>query len=147
MRRMIKADIDDVMAIELQSFSNPWHATTFQGEIENEGISSPMVAVDRAERRIVGYIMVWKIHDDVQINNIAVHPDFRRAGIGEAMLRDVLDGARAAGAAFVSLEVRLSNAGARALYEKMGFRLLAVRKEYYSQPVEDALVLGLELKD
>jgi len=62
-----------------------------------------MVAVDRAEKRIVGYIMVWKIHDDVQINNIAVHPDFRRSGIGEAMLRDVLDGARAAGAAFVSL--------------------------------------------
>jgi ribosomal-protein-alanine N-acetyltransferase len=140
---MTKADIDEVMAIELLSFSNPWHATTFQGEIENEGISFPMVAADRAEKRIVGYIMVWKIRDDVQINNVAVHPDFRRSGIGEAMIRDVLDWARAAGAAFVSLEVRISNAGARALYERLGFRLLSVRKDYYSQPVEDALVLGL----
>jgi [ribosomal protein S18]-alanine N-acetyltransferase len=142
---MTKADIDEVMAIERLSFSNPWHATTFQGEIENDGISFPLVAVDRAAKRIAGYIMVWKIRDDVQINNVAVHPDFRRTGVAEGMLREVLDWARAAGGAFVSLEVRISNAGARALYEKLGFRLLAVRKDYYTQPVEDALVLGLDL--
>jgi ribosomal-protein-alanine N-acetyltransferase len=144
---MTMADLDAVLAIELLSFSNPWHASTFQGEIQNDGISFPMVAFDRALKRIVGYIMVWKIQDDVQINNVAVHPDFRRSGVGEAMLRDVLDWARAAGGVFVSLEVRLSNASARALYEKLGFRLLAVRKNYYTKPDEDALVLGLDLKE
>jgi len=142
---MIRADISEVRAIEQLSFSNPWHDTTFLGEIENEGISFPLVAVDPAEKRILGYIMVWKIHDDVQINNIAVHPDLRRSGIGESMLRAVLAWAKAAGAAFVSLEVRISNTGAKALYEKLGFRQLAVRKSYYTQPEEDALVLGLSL--
>jgi ribosomal-protein-alanine N-acetyltransferase len=141
------ADLDEVMSIERLSFSNPWHETTFQGEIQNEGISFPMVVVDRILKRIAGYVLVWKSHDDVQINNIAVHPDFRRSGIGEAMLRDVLGWARSAGAVFVSLEVRVSNASARALYEKQGFRLLAVRKSYYTKPDEDALVLGLDLKD
>jgi ribosomal-protein-alanine N-acetyltransferase len=142
---MTPADLDEVMAIERLSFTHPWHATTFQGEMQNDGISFPEVAVDLAEKRIAGYIMVWKIRDDVQINNVAVHPDFRRTGIGEGMIRHVLDWARSAGGAFVSLEVRVSNAGARALYEKLGFRPLAVRKDYYTQPVEDALVLGLDL--
>jgi ribosomal-protein-alanine N-acetyltransferase len=142
---MTPADLDEVLAIERLSFSNPWHASTFQGEMENDGISFPEVAVDLGENRIAGYIMVWKIRDDVQINNVAVHPDFRRSGIGEGMIRRVLDWARSAGGAFVSLEVRVSNAGARSLYEKLGFRLLAVRKDYYTQPAEDALVLGLDL--
>ena len=144
---MKRGDLDEVMAIERLSFSNPWHETTFQGEIQNEGISFPMVAVDRVLQRIIGYVLYWKIKDDVQINNIAVHPDFRRTGVGEAMLRDVLFLTRVEGAVFVSLEVRLSNAAARALYEKYGFKPLAVRKSYYTHPDEDALVLGLDLKE
>jgi ribosomal-protein-alanine N-acetyltransferase len=144
---MKMGDLDEVMAIESLSFSHPWHETTFQGEIQNEGISFPLVAVHRVLRRIVGYVLYWKIRDDVQINNIAVHPDFRRAGIGEAMLRDVLIRTKSEGAAFVSLEVRVSNTAARTLYGKYGFKPLAVRKDYYTHPDEDALVMGLDFKE
>ena len=77
------------MAIERASFPNPWHETTFRGEIQNEGISFPLVASERTERRVVGYIIFWRIQDEIQINNIAVHPDFRGLGIGEAILREV----------------------------------------------------------
>ena len=144
---MKMGDLDEVMAIERLSFSHPWLETTFQGEIQNDGISFPLVAVHRVQKRIVGYVLYWKIRDDVQINNIAVHPDFRRFGMGEAMLRDVLLRTKCEGAVFVSLEVRVSNAAARALYEKFGFKPLAVRKNYYTYPDEDALVLSLDLKE
>jgi len=133
------------MAIERASFPNPWHETTFRGEIQNEGISFPLVASERTERRVVGYIIFWRIQDEIQINNIAVHPDFRGLGIGEAILREVLDKARSEGAVFVSLEVRVSNVPARALYEKFGFEIIGSRKDYYINPAEDALVLGLNL--
>jgi ribosomal-protein-alanine N-acetyltransferase len=143
---MTAGDLPEVMAIERASFPNPWHEITFQGEIQNEGISFPLVAIERTEKRVVGYIIFWRIQDEIQINNIAVHPDFRGLGIGEAILREVLDKVRAEGAVFASLEVRVSNGPARALYEKRGFEIIGSRKDYYSNPAEDALVLGLNLK-
>ena len=133
------------MAIERASFPNPWHETTFRGEIQNEGISFPLVASEPTERRVVGYSIFWRIQGEIQINNIAVHPDFRGLGIGEAILREVLDKARSEGAVFVSLEVRVSNGPARSLYEKFGFEIIGSRKDYYVNPAEDALVLGLNL--
>jgi ribosomal-protein-alanine N-acetyltransferase len=142
---MTAGDLPEVMAIERVSFPNPWHETTFRGEIQNEGISFPLVAGERTEKRVVGYIIFWRIQDEIQINNIAVHPDFRGLGIGEAILREVLDNVRAEGAVFASLEVRVSNGPARALYEKFGFEIIGSRKDYYLNPAEDALVLGLNL--
>ena len=142
---MTAGDLPEVMAIERASFPNPWHETTFRGEIQNEGISFPLVAIEPTERRVVGYIIFWRIQDEIQINNIAVHPDFRGLGIGEAILREVLDNVRAEGAVFASLEVRVSNGPARALYEKFGFEIIGSRKDYYLNPAEDALVLGLNL--
>ena len=142
---MTAGDLPEVMAIERASFPNPWHETTFRGEIQNEGISFPLVAIEPTERRVVGYIIFWRIQDEIQINNIAVHPDFRGLGIGEAILREVLDKVRAEGAVFASLEVRVSNGPARALYEKLGFEIIGSRKDYYINPAEDALVLGLNL--
>jgi ribosomal-protein-alanine N-acetyltransferase len=138
-------DLPTVLAIERISFPNPWHEVTFRGEILNEGISFPLVAVHKTEKRIVGYIVYWLIKDEIMVNNIAVDPDFRRRGVGEAILREVLENIRREGVVFVSLEVRISNNAARALYEKLGFRLLGIRENYYSNPQEDALVLGLNL--
>jgi ribosomal-protein-alanine N-acetyltransferase len=145
-RRMQVRDLPAVMEIERLSFSNPWHETTFRGEIQNTPISYPVVAVGIPDGRVLGYIIYWKIHDDVQVNNIAVHPDGRRLGLGEAMMRHVLDHVRAEGAVFVSLEVRVSNAAARKLYEKLGFEFYGLRKDYYTNPDEDAVVLGLQLQ-
>jgi ribosomal-protein-alanine N-acetyltransferase len=139
-------DLPEVLAIEKVSFPNPWRDSTFLGEIQNEPISFPFVAVHKTQLRVIGYIVYWKIEDEIQINNIAVHPDFRGQGIGESILRDVLDGARADGALFVLLEVRPSNAAARSLYIKLGFKFLAIRPRYYSNPDEDAIVMGLYLR-
>lgn len=138
-------DLAEVHAIEVRSFPNPWHKTTFLGEIQNRSIAYPYVAVSEPERAIIGYIMFWLIEDEGQINNIAVHPDFRGKGIGEEILRFALDKMRHLGGTFVTLEVRQSNAAAIALYQKMGFTLLGVRERYYQNPTEDAQVLSLDL--
>ena len=141
-RRMQPRDLPEVMEIERLSFSNPWHESTFRGELQNSPISFPIVAVGVPDGRVMGYIIFWKIQDDVQINNIAVRPEARRSGLGEALLRHALALVQAEGAAFVSLEVRVTNAAARRLYEKLGFEVFGIRKGYYSNPDEDAVVMG-----
>jgi [ribosomal protein S18]-alanine N-acetyltransferase len=142
---MIAADLPAVEAIERASFSNPWSEATFRGEIQNLDISFPMVIVHEPERAVVGYIMYWLVGDEAQINNVAVHPDFRGKGIAEAALKLVLKSLRDKEAVFVSLEVRKSNAPALTLYKKLGFTVLGTRKGYYTNPVEDAYVMGLAL--
>jgi ribosomal-protein-alanine N-acetyltransferase len=138
-------DLPDVLAMENISFPNPWHETTFRGEIQNDDLSYPLVVIHRTLDKVIGYIVYWKIREEVQINNIAVHPDFKRMGIGEAILRDVIEEARGEGAHYISLEVRPSNAAARRLYAKLGFEFIGIRRNYYSNPDEDAIVLGLSL--
>jgi len=156
-RRMREGDLPAVRAIETLSFANPWSDNTFRGEIQNTSISSPMVVVRRpgdplvadnpvvADGEVVAYIVYWQIRDDVQINNVAVHPDHRGLGLGEAMIRFAIAKVRAAGAGFVTLEVRQSNTAAVTLYKKLGFEILGTRKNYYTKPDEDAHVMGLVL--
>jgi len=145
-RRMDVRDLPDVLAIEKLSFSNPWHETTFRGEIQNDIVSSPLVAVHKTGGKVIAYLIYWKISDEAQINNIAVHPDYRRLRIAETLLRDILGALKDDGVIFVSLEVRPSNHPARVLYEKLGFQIMGFRKEYYTNPAEDALVLGRHLQ-
>jgi len=145
LRRMMRRDLPEILAIEHRSFSNPWPETTFEGEVQNVGLSYPVVAVDEDSGRIVGYVIFWIITDEAQINNVAVHPDFRRRRIAEDMFRLILEAMEQHGVHFVSLEVRAGNTGARTLYEKLGFRSIGERKEYYTKPVEDAVVMGLSL--
>jgi ribosomal-protein-alanine N-acetyltransferase len=146
LRRMRVTDLDEVLAIERECFSNPWPENTFRGEIQNEGISHPMVALEKATGRLIGYVIYWLVQDEVQINNVAVHPDFRRRHVAEAMMNLILEDARTKGGMYAVLEVRLSNVAARTLYEKkLGFVFLDIRSAYYTNPIEDALVLGLPL--
>jgi ribosomal-protein-alanine N-acetyltransferase len=145
LRRMIYDDLPAVMAIEQVSFSNPWQESTFRGEIQNRPFSYPYVIVHAVEKKVIGYIIYWQIKDEAQINNIAVLPDYRHIGAGEATLRQVIEEVAARGATFISLEVRTSNLPALFLYRKLGFLTLGVRKNYYSHPVEDAFVMGLNL--
>jgi ribosomal-protein-alanine N-acetyltransferase len=167
-RRMREGDLPAVRAIEALSFSNPWSDNTFRGEIQNTSISSPMVVVRRpgnpvvaddslvrkspcagsrvvSDGEVVAYIVYWQIRDDVQINNVAVHPDHRGLGLGEAMMRYAIAKVRASGAGFVTLEVRQSNTAAVTLYKKLGFEILGTRRNYYTKPDEDAHVMGLVL--
>jgi len=144
-RRMREADLGEVRSIETLSFSNPWSEDTFRGEIQNSPVSFPMVVVEKPGDRVIGYIIFWHIREDVQVNNIAVHPDFRGRGIAEALMRHVIDKVRANGATFMTLEVRVSNAPAVTLYRKLGFEVLGTRKNYYTHPDEDAYMMGLVL--
>lgn len=141
----MEADIPAVLVIEGLSFSNPWSDATFRGEVQNKGISFPVVIVHEPDQKVVGYIIYWQIRDEVQITNLAVHPDFRGRGIGETVLAVILKEVGGKGATFVTLEVRSSNTPAVSLYRKLGFKILGTRKGYYGNPVEDAYVMGLAL--
>ncbi len=142
---MKDSDLPAVRDIEDLSFSNPWSDATFRGELQNKGISFPLVIVRQDNGCVAGYIIYWHVRDEVQINNVAVHPDLRGKGICEAALKLVLKEVRGKGAVFVSLEVRASNTAAIRLYEKLEFKVLGTRKGYYTNPVEDAYVMGLVL--
>jgi ribosomal-protein-alanine N-acetyltransferase len=142
---MQEGDLPAVRTIEALSFSNPWSDDTFRGEIQNTSLSFPFVVVRRPGDEVVAYIVFWLIRDDVQVNNIAVHPDCRGLGIGEALMRFAVAKVRGEGASFMTLEVRQSNTAALTLYKKLGFEVLGTRKNYYTKPDEDAFVLGLVL--
>lgn len=142
---MEEKDLPSVLAIERVSFPNPWPESTFRGEIQNRSISFPWVIVHEPDHQIVGYVIFWKIGEEVQINNIAIHPDFRRQGLGEWLLRQVISKVKRDGAQYITLEVRQSNLAAQALYRKLGFKPIGLRRFYYSNPVEDALVMMLDL--
>jgi len=141
-RRMKEDDLFEVQAIERVSFPNPWQINTFRGEIHNHPISSPYVIVHRLDKRVIGHIILWHIQDEIQISNIAIHPDFRRMGIGESVLRQLLSQLKKGGVKFVSLEVRPSNVAAIKLYTKLDFEILGIRKNYYHNPPEHAIVMA-----
>jgi [ribosomal protein S18]-alanine N-acetyltransferase len=134
------SEIDAVLAIEEASFTNPWTREMYLAELQNTGVSFFYLARD-LERQTIGFCSVWRVLDELHINNLAVLPAYRRAGIGAALLTHVLDAGARLGARRATLEVRRSNEAARQLYERFGFSIVGVREGYYSNPVEDALVL------
>lgn len=137
------AEIDDVLAIEEASFTNPWTREMYAAELENRAISYCYVARE-AGGRAIGFCSFWHVMDELHINNLAVLPGHRRAGVATALLEFVLrEGARL-GAVRATLEVRRSNDPARGLYERFGFTVAGIRRGYYTRPVEDALVLWRE---
>jgi ribosomal-protein-alanine N-acetyltransferase len=136
---MHPADLPDVLVIERASFSMPWSRGAFLYEIEQNQVARCWVG--REEGRIVGYICLWEVADELHVTNVAVHPDVRRRGIARALLESVFARARAAGSRMVLLEVRPSNTEALALYESFGFRVVGRRRGYYYDTGEDALVM------
>jgi ribosomal-protein-alanine N-acetyltransferase len=142
--RLMSADgVDEILAIERVSFTNPWTRQMYLSELENPDISACYVA--RAQDgRAVGFCSFWLVMDELHINNLAVLPEYRRAGVATALLTRVLDDGAARGAGRATLEVRRSNEAAQALYGRLGFSIVSVRRHYYTNPVEDALVLWRE---
>ena len=140
---MTAADIENVIAIERASFQFPWSTRFFLDELQVDCARSILAEV---EGRIVGYVLFWFLPEEVDIHNIAVHPDFRRQGIGRLLLEQVVDTARRQERLRVTLDVRFSNAPAQNLYRSFGFVIRGLRKGYYSDNGEDALVMALELR-
>jgi len=137
------SQLDDVLAIEEASFTNPWTREMYMAELENAGVSYCYLARN-ADGQIVGFCSFWRVMDELHINNLAVLPRDRRGGAATALLEHVLrEGARL-GAARATLEVRRSNEPARILYERFGFAVAGIRRAYYTKPVEDAIILWRE---
>jgi ribosomal-protein-alanine N-acetyltransferase len=137
------ADLDAVLAIETESFTSPWTREMYVAELENVGVSFCYLARDESAK-IIGFCSFWRVLDELHINNLAVTPAHRRRGIGTALLTYVLNQGARLGARRATLEVRRSNDQARHLYERLGFATAGVRRAYYTNPVEDALVLWRE---
>ena len=133
-------DVDDVAAIERSAFNDPWSAASFRALFGNPLVHFA-VAEDPITGRIFGYVVAWVVVDEAEIANLAVSDDARRAGIGARLLDHAIEAARDRKSRVVFLEVRESNAAARALYSSRGFEVAARRSKYYRKPVEDALVL------
>lgn len=136
-------EIDDVLAVEEASFTNPWTREMYLAELENRTVSFCYLARDD-EGRVVGFCSFWRVLDELHINNLAVLPAFRRGGIASALLARVLVEGAKLGIRRATLEVRRSNEAARLLYERFGFAIAGVRRGYYTNPVEDALILWRE---
>ena len=146
-------DIPAIMEIERLSNLEPWSEESFVEEFHRP--RSIILVARTGENRevesgtavVVGYICFWCVADEVQILNIAVHPDHRRHGIGRLLLHDSLNRGRTNKAKFAVLEVRLSNVSAQKLYEKAGFRKVGERPDYYGVVKEPALLMELEMID
>ena len=139
-------DIDAVQDVERSSFPVPWPANAFRHELTQNRNARYVIA--RLGDRVVGYAGIWLMVDEAHITTFAVHPDFRRRRVGERMLQRLFEIAAAMNAEWLTLEVRASNLPAQRLYEKYGFRRAGVRRRYYSDNNEDALIMWTErLKD
>jgi ribosomal-protein-alanine N-acetyltransferase len=133
-------DLEGVLEVEAESFTNPWTRAMYSWELQNRSVCHIfLVRTDGC--RVAGFCAFWLVFDEVHINNVAVRPQFRAQGIGTALLQRVLAEARQLGARRAMLEVRASNEGARRLYERLGFYIAGIRRNYYTDPVEDALIL------
>jgi ribosomal-protein-alanine N-acetyltransferase len=133
-------DLDGVMAIEDASFRNPTSRAWYEEELTRADVCYIYV-IRVPEAPVAGYCAFWRVGDEIHINNLAIRPDLRRRGLGRRLLGGVLDAAAVSGVTRVTLEVRRSNVAAIRLYEQAGFRAAGVRRNYYTQPVEDALLL------
>ena len=142
-QRMQVADLTDVLSIEEDVFGDPWVREHFLKEIDNEWVSSPLVA--RLEGVLVGYAVAWYVADEVHLANIAVHRNYWRRRIGQTLLDEVMKHGRIRKCRMITLEVRVSNVAAIEFYEKNRFKRVALRKKYYADSGEDAVVMVKEL--
>ncbi len=149
LRRAVAADVGALVALEAACFTHPWTATQVAGEIG--GVEGGLVLVLEG-RRLAGdplagiraYASFRLVVDELHVMNVAVAPGHRRRGLARFLLRIALRRAARAGALLALLEVRAGNREALALYASMGFARCGLRRDYYRDPIEDAVVLALE---
>ena len=138
LRDLSFGDLPRVIEIEQSCFSTPWQRSTFESLLHRAD-ADLIGAFSGGE--LVGYAITWTIMDQSELGNVAVNPEARRRGLGRLLVETALGRVRARGARECFLEVRESNRGARALYERLGFEPIGRRRRYYARPVEDAVVM------
>lgn len=153
------ADLDDVVALEQQAFTEPWTRAMFEGELSGNPFARFIIArasavdaangaalADAADLRetVVGYLCYWVVFEELRIMNIAIRSKWRRQGIAAAMVQQAIREAIDAQGHRALLEVRASNDAALALYTRLGFRETGRRRAYYRRPEEDAVLMAME---
>ncbi len=147
-RRVEAADLPRVMEIERAGFLHPWSEQQLQHELANAW-SFVLAALQDGPgaERMAGYIIVWVVHDELHVLNVATAPEHRRRGVGRALMEEAAALGRSRACRLATLEVRRSNLPAIALYQALGYRLVGVRPRYYAEENEDALLMTLDLVD
>lgn len=135
---MDENDIDDVLEISNLSFSSPWHRSSYEQELSN---SLARYFVAKIDDKVIGFVGTWIIVDESHITNVAVHPDYRGHGIASKLIESLIDYCDEQKCTAYTLEVRAGNKAAISLYEKYGFKVDGIRKEYYQDNKEDALLM------
>lgn len=140
--RMKEGNLEEVLRIEKESFSDPWTRESFLEDI-NKDFTYPAVA--RKDGELVAYTCLWKIEDELQIANIAVDKEHRHQGIAQKLMEWIMEQGLKQKCKSVTLDVRVSNSVALTLYRKFGFEQIGRRKNYYRFPVEDAIIMEKKL--
>lgn len=140
-RRATIEDAKEIFAIEMECFSVPWSLDSIETELLNEDKKLYYVVED--VNGVVGYAGAWLVYDEGQITNIAIRPSARRQGFGAKLTSALIEECFKRGMHEIFLEVRISNLSALSLYRQLGFTVKGMRKNYYSEPKEDAYIMSL----
>lgn len=143
-RPMTKDDVDSVYIVEENCFVDPWSKESIRKELKNN-LARYLVA--QLDDKIVGYVGVWFVVDEGHITNVAVHSDYRGKKIGDKLVKEMVELCKENNIIAMTLEVRASNTVAQNLYRKYGFKMGGIRKEYYSDNKEDAIIMWNQLKE
>lgn len=143
-RSMTKDDVDSVYIVEEDCFTDPWSKESIRKELKND-LARYLVA--ELDNKIVGYVGVWFVVDEGHITNVAVHSDYRGKKIGDKLVKEMIKLCKESKLVAMTLEVRSSNTVAQNLYRKYGFKMGGIRKEYYSDNKEDAIIMWNQLNE
>ena len=156
-RRMDADDLPRVMQIERDAFAHPWSEDLFRRELTHTW-STILIATGAArtgatglqagaqpDQGILGFVICWRVHDELHVLNLAVAVEARRRGVARALMLEATEQAHRSGAVLATLEVRRSNEGAQALYRSLGYRQVGIRPNYYQDEGEDAIVMVADI--
>jgi [ribosomal protein S18]-alanine N-acetyltransferase len=144
-RFMTEEDIDQVLVIEHKSFTLPWSRDAFINELTKNQFAVYLVL--EADDAVIGYCGAWIVVDEAHVTNIAVLPEYRGRKLGEALMKKMMEAAKELGAVTMTLEARVTNIAAQSLYRKLGFQNGGIRKNYYTDNQEDAIVMWVKLDE
>ena len=141
---MKENDIDGVFEVEKNCFEDYWSKDSFKKELSNN-LAKYLVA--KIDNKVVGYVGIWFVVDEGHITNVAVHEDYRGQKIGDQLIKELVEVCKNNKIVSMTLEVRASNVVAQNLYRKYGFKMAGIRKEYYSNNKEDAIIMWNDIKE
>ena len=143
-RFMEERDLDAIMVLEERCFTLSWSREAFYNELNQNRFATYLVLEE--EGQIIGYCGAWLVVDEAHITNIAILPEFRGRGLGEALLSKMIEQCKEQNIERMTLEVRETNTVAQSLYTKLGFQKGAIRRNYYSDNQEDAIVMWVNIE-